>query len=810
MKLPLPFFQNNKEEKSEYYFALIFTDEKVTAVLLQESLGVLKILNHHEEFFRLSIEDIGLEDLISTVDKAISRTEEVLPPDVQTNKTVFGVKDTWVEEETKKITKDQLAKLKKICDALDLTPIGFMVVSEAISHLLQKEEGAPLSAILAEIGKKQVTLTLFRGGKAAERIDGPLGDSAHATVDTLLKHFTATVLPARIIIYDGKDIEGLSQEFISHQWSKSLPFLHVPQVTTLPAGFDAKAVSFGAATQMGFEVSGLALKPHNLEVAKTDESEEMIKNNDESSDYIPSKRLKRPVEDEPTEDDQNEGEPIDEEQKDEPEKKIPSDSNEPPINGDNFGFVTDQDITTTKPLPKLHTTHHEIETEEPEKSDFSINRHQEEAYEEPARNASPARSAASAADGYSDAGGGKLAGLLPFAFFSKLHLPKLSFPALTGNRKFILPVGILIGIIVFIIGFSTYYYNNVKAHIILAVEPKIVDQEENVIFDGTAASDFSQNIIAAKPIETTVDGSLTINTTGKKDVGDKAKGTVTVYNSSTGSVKLENGTQIRSSNGLIFLLDKEITVASASGDIFSGTKPGTADVAVTARDIGTESNLPSGTKFTIGNNSSLAAKNDSAFSGGSKKQVQVVSRNDVSKLRNDLPKSLEAKARDAISQETDGDLTLLPLISIVRLEKEKFDNDVDDEATKVTLTATVRFSALAYENEELNTYVKSLLKEKYSQDISDKSIKNTINDPEETEDGQVEAKLAIEAGLLPDINTEDILRRVENKSLGDAKKILNGLPQIASSQVTFSPGIPLIPNLFPKLPNQISIEIKPE
>lgn len=795
MKLPLPFFQSKKEEESDYFLALLLTDEKTSAVILQESLGVLKVLSKHEEFFHLPLEDTSLEDLISLVDKTISKAEEILPPDIQTHKTVFGVKDTWVETETKKISKDNLAKLKKVCDSLDLTPIGFMVVTEAISHLLQKEEGAPVSAILTEVGKKTITLSLLRGGKVVERIDGPLEESASATVDTLLKHFTTAVLPARIILYDSKDVEHLSQQFIGHQWSKSLPFLHVPQITVLPSGFDAKAVTFGAASQMGFDVAGLDAFPKvsNTHTTVKEDVEETEPNEErEIKETISNTSTSRRSSEEDSGQDGTDKEPF-----------IPSGASvsteTPPISGDNFGFVTDQDITTTKPLPKTTVSHQSSMHEESNISaphNFPLNLHQKNEDEEIENDTLE-----------------KPKWTNPLAILARLGLPKItlpSIPAMNGRRKFILPIGILIGLVIMIVGFSFYYYNSVQAHIVLSVKPKIVDQDAKVIFAGTSASDFSKDVIAAKTVETSVDGSLTIDTTGKKDVGNKAKGTVTLYNNSSGSIKLENGTAIKSSNGLTFLLDKDVSIASASGDIFSGTKPGTTDVAVTARDIGTESNLPSGTKFTIGSNSSLAAKNDSAFSGGSKKQVQVVSKNDVAKLRNDLPKSLEDKARDAISQKADSDMTLLPLITVVRLDKPKFDNDVDDEAKKVTLTATVIFSALTYENDELNNYAKSLLKGKYSQDISDKSIKNTISDPEETDDEQVEAKLAIQAGLLPDIDTEDVLSKVENLSLQNAKELLNGLPQVAESQITFSPSIPLLPNFFPRLPNQVSIEVKPE
>src|SRR4051812_31583914 len=106
MKLPFPFFQKTQDERSEYYLALLLTDEKASAVILKESDGQLKVLGNHEEFFHSSLEEAPLEELISLVDKTISKAETVLPPNIQTNKTVFGVKDTWVEADTKKITKD--------------------------------------------------------------------------------------------------------------------------------------------------------------------------------------------------------------------------------------------------------------------------------------------------------------------------------------------------------------------------------------------------------------------------------------------------------------------------------------------------------------------------------------------------------------------------------------------------------------------------------------------------------------------------------------------------------------------------------
>ncbi|MDO8659420.1 MAG: hypothetical protein Q7K54_02350, partial [Candidatus Parcubacteria bacterium] len=246
----LPFLKKfNKKVLPSYFLVLVLRDEKVNAVIFEEIEGKAKLVGQKEEYFSASIDEISPDEFLQTLDKAISTAESSLPENIQTQKTIFGVKETWTEND--QIKKEYLARLKKASQELGMTPIGFLVISQAISHLLQKEEGAPISAILAEVNKKTVTVTLIRAGKSIETKSAEIHETIPFTVDTILKHFNIPeILPSRIVVFNGK--EDLSQEFISHTWSKSLPFLHLPQITNLPHGFDAKAVLFGAATQMGF------------------------------------------------------------------------------------------------------------------------------------------------------------------------------------------------------------------------------------------------------------------------------------------------------------------------------------------------------------------------------------------------------------------------------------------------------------------------------------------------------------------------------------------------------------------------------
>ncbi|MDP3244437.1 MAG: hypothetical protein Q8M83_02120, partial [bacterium] len=188
------------------------------------------------------------EEFLDTLDKVITSAETALPENVETKKTIFGLKENWVEDG--KIKKEYLEKLKKASDELSLEPIGFLVSSESIINLVTKDEGAPVTAILCDIGKKYITISWVKGGKILETRSSEIHQSASYTVDTLLKHFqNPGNLPARIILLDSEEDE-LTQEFISHQWSKSLAFLHLPQIASLPEDASVKAVLLGAATQM--------------------------------------------------------------------------------------------------------------------------------------------------------------------------------------------------------------------------------------------------------------------------------------------------------------------------------------------------------------------------------------------------------------------------------------------------------------------------------------------------------------------------------------------------------------------------------
>jgi len=758
----LPFFKRfNKKVIPLYYLVLILRDEKAQAVILEELEGRVKLVGQKEEHFSTSIDSLSQEELLEKLDKAISQAESSLPENIQTQKTIFGVKESWTEND--QIKKDYLVKLKKASEELGLIPIGFLVISQAISHLLQHEEGAPVSAILTEINKKSVTVTLLRAGKSIETKSSDIHESIPFTVDTLLKHFDIPeILPSRIIIFNGK--KDLSQEFISHTWSKSLPFLHLPQITNLPHGFDAKAVLFGAATQMG-----LAIATSNVANAETAQEE------DETQDEAEIQNL--------------------------------NDSTDNPVRSvtEDFGFAKDVDVAKM-PAPQDSAMQNEVgKSQEPIEENLSVEEEEQEII--PQINTTEAPVSKTSLKGL----GGVLTLIkkvlisalgLMFAVVNKMNVKKILSFAPRGKLSIIIP-SILILVIALIAG----YFLLIKATITIIVDPEIIEQDKSVIFSTTAATDPSENIINGELVFVSEDGSVSTAATGKKAVGDKAKGSITILSSLSGETTIKEDAIVTSSNGLKFVLDSSVKMASSSG--LDDLKSNKANV--TANDIGKEYNLPSGTKFTIGSfdNSQLVAKNDNPFSGGTKKEVIVASIDDSDKLGEDLLKQLEDKARENLLKQFDQNKVLLPMFIAKTLSKKSLNVKVGDETNQLTLTGTVEYQGISYDKDDLIAFSKSLLSKDIpsNQEIDYNNIKTSVLDIENKDDEEIEANLNIKTLLLPKISESELIKDLKGKSFKAVEDTLYKLPLVADVDIEFSPNLPFLPKNLPTKENNIKIKI---
>ncbi|MEX2007486.1 MAG: baseplate J/gp47 family protein [Candidatus Levyibacteriota bacterium] len=748
MKISLPFL--DKKETLSYFLVLVLRNNKASAVIFEETGGTVRVVNQASENFTDSIENVSEEEFLNVLDKAISKAESLLPENIETQKTIFGVKENWAEDS--RIKKEYLAKLKKASDELDLVPIGFLITTEAIAHFLAKEEGAPISAILAEIDRNYVSASLIRAGKVVETKTAKLEGKASDTVDTLLKHFeNVEVLPSRVIIF-GADMD-LTQDFISHSWSKTLPFLHLPQISNLEQGFDAKAVLSGAASEMGFQVLGeTTSKP------KTQSETKIEINEGFATKSIPDTSREDAGEEETTENTEDKS--------------------------DSFGFVKEKDIAQGNTAASAAS---EQETEDsPTATAEAIAEIPQELQAEQSESKPLPANAAIILSGAKKV----LGKVLGVTKRSASSVPAFS----RGNKFIFLPLGFFF---IFIALLILYFFGR-SAVVTLNIDAKKISQTKDVTFSAGSPTDASKNIIAAQFVEITENGSVSTNATGKKDIGTPAKGTVTIFNQNLSPITVPANTTITSSNSIKFTTDKSVTVASASAkDEFSSTDPGTENVTVTAEDIGTNGNLPSNTKFSF-SNASIAAKNDNPFSGGTQKSITVVSEKDIAKLEDDLVKNLEEKAKEDIVKKISGDKVLLPVFVSNALSKKDFSKKEGDEASQVTLKAEVNYKSVAYNKSDIVSFAKEAMKGDISNlDLNENSITTSVKEIKKTQGNDVSTSLEISGLLLPKIEQQNLVKEISGKSTKFAENLLTNISQVSSAIIKISPNIPLFPKNLP-------------
>lgn len=743
MKLPnLPFL--DKKEKSEYFLSLVLRDEKASAVVFKEVAGRIDVVGEHNESFKTSLEKADEEELLSVVDRAVSTAEKSLPEDVESQKTIFGLKQSWINDG--KIMPERLKKLKKISDELQFKPVGFLVITEAIVHLISKQEGAPLSAIIVEVSKNSISITLTKAGKILESKKAETEGSIPTAVDNLLKHFTtAEVLPSKIVIFDNGS-ERLQQEFISHKWSKELGFLHVPQITILPANFDARAVLSGAASQMGFSVIEESLKHAEKEDKEeiSQETEENVENENKTIGEVASE----------------------------------------------FGF-SDDDIGK-KPKTAV------VDNDEIDTDNITIADQFKEIPEE-------IKIANSDSIAFPLIAAGLFTSIK--SSFKKIKLGEVKNKFKKGGSKkklllLIIPIALLILLLV-------YYFFFRSADVTLGVFSEEVDKSATVIFSESDNTSAENDVINVIFVSTSQDGKVSKAATGKKETGDKAKGTVTIFNNGDTGITLAAGTVLTSTNDLNFTLDKAISVASASGDIFSGTEPGKENVSVTAETFGTNYNLPSDTKFEVEGSTTVAGKNDNAFTGGTTKQLTVVSQIDLDELAEILQEQLEEDAKKELSNKANDDTVILPDFSSVEFESRSFSKDLEDEAKEVNLTGTINFESVSYNKSELASFAKEKLKDDISEGMKiDEDKLVVVAEKITTEEGITTAEIKIKATLVPEINTEEAIESITGKSISEAVVILQKIPGVEKVDIKIFINLPLIPQKLPFSSNDIKMILK--
>lgn len=374
-------------------------------------------------------------------------------------------------------------------------------------------------------------------------------------------------------------------------------------------------------------------------------------------------------------------------------------------------------------------------------------------------------------------------------------------------------LGVLLGLVLLAGGFVFASGNVMSANIQVQLKSQQVEKQLALKLDPQAAvSDPNTGILKAEILKQTVEGEKTAEATGKKIIGDKATGKVTLFNRTSSPKTFDAGT-VLTANGKKFVLDKSETVASASTGSNFETKPGTLEASITAVEIGSESNIAKDVEMTVANFSTdtYVAKTASETTGGTSREIKAVSQKDQDDLAAALKKELNEQAVKKLQEQAGSGKYVFPT-NRLKVVSTKFSAEVGKETNSFTVTMTVEAEALAYSASELRSLAEQVIAGSVpaGYQIPDDGLE-LLTDPVSTATSaaQVSINTNIKAKTLPEAKPDEWKSQVAGLEEAEAVALLRGKSEIESVTINRSPSVfaQLIKSL-PKDPTKIELNLR--
>jgi hypothetical protein len=716
------------------------------------------------------------DDRIRMADHAIGKLEEETGSN-KLSKVVFGLGERFLTKDGD-IEKSARGSLKQLTKSLLLKPLGFVPLSTSIAHFLRKSEGIPTSVILIGVTERNFDISIYRVGRLAFSTSVERSESEGEDIENALKACTdADVLPSRILLYGSDDIriQEVKSVLLRHQWTARANFLHYPKIEIYPFDRMIDTVVEAGASEITHEM---------VEETSPDSASPIGEKDESSTGEASFTEQKKPIPEE-EKDIEKENVTLEEEPHlvKKEEKGITHMAVEQP---EAFGFHE----TAPKDMLDTHAVKKETEREGVETLlEFAEEKKEKDFFDVLPKEEKPTIPFFGMTGGFG--------GMIRFGGRLLRRTPKKLFG-----------MGILF-LAVLGIGFWGVTEYLPRVTVTLGVLPKNISREDTVIMDPLATViDTEKKIIPAKKLEKVVTGEKTVPATGKKKVGDPAKGTVTVFNKSEGtSYSLKKGTIINTGS-LQFTLDSDVSVASAATNLSKDQLIfGKASVTVTASAVGPEGNVEANKDFTFKdyNSGILIARNEQPLAGGTSKEVTVVSRADYDTLLKLLTADLIEKAKAELASSVSGKDRMIDQTVKTAVKEKQYVEEIDQEVKDLHGTLTVSVSAYTYNEED----VKTLLSGVAEQDIPSGYSVNpgrttvTIGNITVAKDGKMTAKATLSTDAIPTIDATAIKKTIAGKKLTDVEGELKAIPGVASAEFVFRSAWKK--DVLPKNPDHVSI-----
>ncbi|MFZ5376401.1 MAG: baseplate J/gp47 family protein [Patescibacteria group bacterium] len=792
-------------EMSKLFITILINEKRVQAALggldadsQAQAVAISKVRDFNNEETSLIATDESLQDLG--------------PDSENVDEVIFALEPDWItggDLDTKR-----KPFLKKLTENLSLKPIGFVLTTEALAQYLQQTDKY-LSAICLYCRQAKLHLLLFKQGKLLSQIEvGRSGDLLADVHEALARQMKSDgqgnqLFPAKILLISSahtrEEVEDHQQQILSYQWTENYPFLQMPSVELLPEETMIKAVvGYGGQAVFGGS-QGLNEKTTAGVVgqAKTEHPAGVI------------------------------GGSVDE---------VNEQGFVATHSADRFVAETgDQaDLKISRVSSSGLNSSDLIEPDEELASSFGVPVDLKKVPEmlRQGSDAATGMIGGSLKAGSKFATGPKhRARANPLAFFKQIgllfskrkgrpttaesqlavsthtqlhqaespHAKKQLTRVLVGaqrqratlfSHKTVAIIGVTSGLVALTVLAWAFLSFGSKIHIRIKPSTKVVSKEVQFTLDPKADnSDPAQLVLKASLVSKELMAEDSWQATGVKLVGEKAKGTVTIFNKTDSEKSFPAGTVLKTDK-FEFSLDEEVRVASASSKENSSgdgeTKNyGKANVKVTANEIGADYNLAKGTDLQVASfaNNSYSATVLETFSGGSSREIRAVSAKDQKDLLEEVTKKILNDSEKIFKEESKAGKYLVPTGDI-KFTKKIFSADVGEEVETFTLKATATVQAVSYLSSDLKPLVVEILSAQtppgYTlQEDEPEILSSPANDASGA--GKVKLNANISLKAKPSIQLDDLRGQVVGKTYEQAKSVLEANEMVSKAEITYQP-----------------------
>lgn len=384
------------------------------------------------------------------------------------------------------------------------------------------------------------------------------------------------------------------------------------------------------------------------------------------------------------------------------------------------------------------------------------------------------------------------------------------------NKKLAVPnferfrLVLILGVLLLIIGIGGTVFANyslAKATVSIKTDATTVDVGSDLNIS-TSAKQYTQsdNTVPGKLASQQKTFTQQVPTTGQKNNGNKASGSVRLVNcNEDNDLTVPAGTGV-SSNGNTYITQQTVTVPVSSFKKSVCQKDGTVNVNVIAQSGGSSYN--GANTFTVAGFADITGSAASQITGGTDNIVQTVNQNDINNAKNKITASNDSAVKSALKSDLQK-FQYFPIEATYTAGTPTTTTsaNVGEVATTVTVTETITYTMLGARSDAIKELLADNIKtqiDSEQQSILDDGLTSAVFNVTNQSATAAQLSIATKATVGPDISIESIKDLAAGKKSGEVKDSVKAVPGVVSVDIKLSP---FWKSSIPKDHNRITVVI---